>query len=124
METENRDAKGRFTDGNPGGPGRPRFSIVAIMREKLQEVPDGEKRTRAERMIDEYLADAESSKDGVAIRDIINRFDGMPKQSVDVHDDRDVAWHGLLRDVFFGTESETTGDSGALQEGTPEDTDT
>lgn len=111
MALEGRDARGRFVAGEwKGGPGRPRFSIVSIIKEKLAEVPEGERRTRAERLVEDYLADLEARKDGTAIRDLIDRFDGRPKQSIDVHDDREAAWFGLIQDVF-GSDSKTTGDT-------------
>ena len=88
QENSGRDEKGRFVKGSSGNPegtnaGRPKISIVAILREKLAEVPEGEKRTRAEIMVAQYLDDAIANRDGVAIRDIIDRIDGKPMQPME-----------------------------------------
>jgi len=79
-----RDEQGRFLPGNPGGPGRPKgkLSLMAIIERKLEEIPKGETRARAEQMIDSYL-DAMlkgEQPDGTAIRHLIEMFDGKPTQ--------------------------------------------
>lgn len=123
MDTEHRDDKGRFTDGNPGGPGRPVFSIVSIIKAKLQSVPRGQHRSVAEAMISDYIADAQEHNDGVAIRDIIDRFDGKPKQHVRVDNTLDAAWGEYLGNVAR-IEQETTGDTDPVLEDETETTDT
>jgi len=100
VENGDRDEKGHFKPGWAGGPGRPVFSLVSIIRAKLQSVPEGEKRTFAEAMIDEYLAKVRAGADGIAVRDIIDRFDGKPKQTVRVENEREGEWLELLKPIF------------------------
>jgi hypothetical protein len=95
--------------GNPAG--RPRFSIVSIIKEQLQGIPAGEQRPLIESLIAEYVADARERKDGTAIRDLIDRFDGRAKQTVEVRDDRESAWDELTREMFVEPESKAAGDS-------------
>ena len=124
-DRDDRDEKGRFVPGNPGGPGRPKFSLVSIIREKLESVPEGEKRTMAEILLDDYLQAVHAARDGVAIRDIIDRFDGKPKATVRVENDRDAAWIEWLREhVESGAGSEADGDTGGVPEEPPETPDT
>ena len=79
-----RDEQGRFLPGNPGGPGRPKgkLSLMAIIERKLEEIPEGEERTRAEKIIERYLDAilAGEAPDGVAIRHLVEMFDGKPTQ--------------------------------------------
>ena len=82
--SEARDEKGRFKEGNPGGPGRRPLSVVSVLKKKLHEIPDGDTRERIEILVDEYLSEIQAKKDGVAIRDLIDRFDGRPRQDIDV----------------------------------------
>lgn len=121
----NETGKGGFADHpeNRNIAGRPKFSLVSIIRGILQEVPEGEKKEMAERLIRAYVADAEARKDGVAIRDIIDRIDGKPQQHVKVEDERREAWRNLLKDAFMAADDETTSDNPALQEGETEVTD-
>ena len=112
MDTEYRDDKGRFTQGNPGSPGRPVFSIVSIIKDELQHTPDGSDEPLIRSIIRDYIADAQARNDGTAIRDIIDRFDGKPKQHVAVSDERKEAWRELQHSVF--TEPETADDMEAL----------
>ena len=91
-----RDNKGRFVKGESGNPnGRPKFSIVSIIREKLQSIPKGEKRTIAEKLIDEYIEKA----DGPAIRDMIDRIDGKPRQYIEMNNEKDAEWVEIFRDI-------------------------
>ena len=107
-----RDENGRFTKGHPGGPGRPVFSIVSQIKAKLQEVPGGYHATWLELFLDEYFRKTLETGDGVAMRDLIDRFDGKPKQHVAVSDERKEAWRELQHSVF--TEPETADDMEAL----------
>jgi hypothetical protein len=80
MDTEYRDEKGRFKEGNPGGPGRPRFSIVSLVRDELLKVDEEQKEEVARRKAREYV----EKLDDVGFRDLMNRFDGQPKQSIEL----------------------------------------
>jgi len=86
-----RDEKGKFVPGISGNPnGRPKFSPLSILREELQKVANEEKETFARLFIKRYLDKAIGEVDGVAMRDIIDRFDGKPKQHVIVNNEKDV----------------------------------
>ena len=86
-----RDEKGKFISGVSGNPnGRPKFSPLSILREELQKIAEDEKETFARRFIRNYIQRAMIEVDGVAMRDIIDRFDGKPKQHVIVNNEKDV----------------------------------
>ena len=97
-----RDEQGRWlpgTSGNPEGKEEGTFSILAIIRTKLQEVPEGEQRTYAELLIEQYITDALKTHDGVAIRDLVDRIDGRAVQNVVVGNDLDREWLELFQDL-------------------------
>ena len=96
---EHRDEKGKFIKGYPGGPGRPKFSPLSILREELQKVSDGERETFILDFIQKYVAKAIKDVDGVAMRDIIDRFDGKPKQSITVNNEKDAEWFSLFKEL-------------------------
>ena len=52
------------------------------MRRKLEECPDGDKRTYLDLMVEKYITEAYKSGDGIAVRDLIDRFNGKPVQTV------------------------------------------
>jgi len=86
-----RDERGRFIEGNHASPGRPKgISLLSILKEKLQKTiltDDGEI-SLAETMIEAYLRKAVETNDGIALRDLIDRIDGKPVQSVNVKTDK------------------------------------
>lgn len=85
-----RKPDGTYEKGVSGNPkGRPKFSIVSLLRDKLAEVPEGEKVTTASRLVDEIIAKAVKEKDVTMMRDILDRIDGKPKQSIVGSDDQD-----------------------------------
>lgn len=110
--------------GNPKG--RPVFSIVSKIKAKLQGVPEGEREALVDVMIDEYIDNVRHPRvggpDGVAMRDLIDRVDGKPKQHVAVSDDRQEAWRDLQRDAFIQPEAEE--DMESVQEDESEAVDT
>ena len=75
---------GKFKKGNPGG-GRPKdsFSLLTILKNKLQEMsPDG-KRNAAEVLIENIVQDALDHDD--KMREIIlNYVEGKPRQSIEI----------------------------------------
>lgn len=119
IETEFRDDKGRFTAGNPGGPGRPRFSIVSIIREKLGEIPEGFQHTRVEQLVDDYLSNIQEKRDGIAMRDLMDRFDGKPHQTLTVNSEQDEKWLEFLKSVRAESEREAEEDTTGILEGEP-----
>ena len=85
MDSEERDDKGRFLPGKSGNPnGRPKFSITSIIKEILEEIPEGEKRRAVEIAARKYV-DRVREGDPVAFRDLVDRFDGSPRQSIEVN---------------------------------------
>jgi len=81
-----RDKKGRLLPGNTANPdGRPSFSLVALLKEELQEIPEGEKETYAQLLIKKYLNLAIFEGDARLIIDIINRINGVPKQTIETN---------------------------------------
>lgn len=82
---ETRDEKGRFIPGVSGHPeGKPKgsLSLVALIKEELEKEHPDLKEKYAKLFIKNYLAKA-THRDKLMV-DVINRVDGMPKQSIDV----------------------------------------
>jgi hypothetical protein len=90
IETER--INGRFAPGHSGNPfGRPKgISLLSILKEKLQKtiLTDEGEISLAETMIEAYLRKAVETNDGIALRDLIDRIDGKPVQSVNVKTDK------------------------------------
>lgn len=76
----------KFAKGNPGGPGRPKgsYSLVEAIRRKLEEIPEGKDKTYGEYFIEQVMKKTVVEGDVAMMRDILNRVDGMPKQSTDI----------------------------------------
>jgi len=74
----------QWKPGQSGNPkGRPKFSLVSILKELLQEVPEGKKEMKAKVLMREAIEKAMKG-DTFMLRDIINRIDGMPRQGIDL----------------------------------------
>lgn len=70
---------------NPAGRPKDSFSILTILKRKLQECPEGEdKKTYAESIVEKMLEDAIVKGDTQMRKLILNYLEGMPKQSIDV----------------------------------------
>jgi len=77
-----RDEKGRLLPGNTANPnGRPAFSLVSILKEELQNIPEGEKVSRAISIIRKIATQAENG-DATSQKLIMNYIDGMPRQNI------------------------------------------
>lgn len=77
---------GRFIDGNPGG-GRPKgsgLSITTEIKKKLDEIPEGQKATYLELLINRIFKQAIQEGDQQMIKNIWNYVDGMPRQTTDI----------------------------------------
>jgi len=87
-----RDKLGRLLPGNSGNlKGRPKFSLVAILKDKLQECPEGEdKVTYAEKLIKKMLDEAVDKGNDQQIKNILNYVEGMPKQVLSHDIEKDV----------------------------------
>ena len=68
-------------DGRPKGSG---ISITTEIKKKLAKVPQGEKSTYLQLLIDKIMDQALKAGDKAMIRNIWNYIDGMPKQSSEV----------------------------------------
>jgi len=108
MSLDGRDEQGRWLPGHTGNPnGRPKFSIVSIIRDKLEETPEGDEKTYAEKLVHAYIINALENNDGPAIRDLIDRFDGKAKQAIDhtiFQEDNPV--YDMLRELIDGPQPE------------------
>lgn len=80
-----KDEKGRFVQGNPGGPGRPpgSLSLVGLLKKKLEEIPDGEQKTWAELFIEKTLNDSYKG-DPTSKKLVWNYVEGLPHERIDV----------------------------------------
>jgi len=79
-----RDEKGRLLPGNTANPnGRPpgSLSLVSILKNELQIVPEGEKVSRAIAIIRKIATQAEEG-DRHSQKLIMNYIDGMPRQNI------------------------------------------
>jgi hypothetical protein len=77
---------GAFLPGTAPGPGRPpgTFSLVTLLKNKLQEVPKEEQRSYAERLISKMLDDAINRGDAAAQRLIWNYVEGLPRADLNL----------------------------------------
>lgn len=72
--------------GNPAGkPPGAGVSLVALLRRKLEECPEGtDKKTYAQLLVDRAMGIALKGGDVSMIRDLMDRIDGKPASSLDV----------------------------------------
>jgi len=80
---ENRDSKGRFLPGNPGGPGRPRRAIELEYAEALRETVPIE---RFKRMADKVATHVEETGSIRAFMALSDRILGRPAQTIVTED--------------------------------------
>lgn len=73
--------------GNPKGRTPGTISIVAGIKKKLEEIPDGQKKTYLEIFLAKFFKKVLVDEDVPLMKDLINRVDGMPKQAVEVSGD-------------------------------------
>jgi len=88
------DESGKFKKGHPkvGGKQKGSVSVVSAIKRKLEEIADSkDKKTYLDQIVEALFSKAISDKDVNALKDIINRVDGMPKQTIDsnVNDKRE-----------------------------------
>jgi len=85
-QQEKRGKDGRFPPGVSGNPdGRPigSISIVALLKRKLEEIPEGQQHTYGSILVQKIIQKCLDDGDTSMIRDLISRVDGMPKQSIE-----------------------------------------
>ena len=121
-----RNGQGQFVEGHEGGPGRPKgtLSLLGIIKRVLSETEEGEGVTRAEQVIRAYINDALVEKDGIAIRDLIDRIDGRPMQKIEMSNVLDAEWLSLFKGINDQAIDETENDTDQLPEGSTEDPNT
>jgi hypothetical protein len=108
-----RDEKGRILPGFSGNPkGRPKgsLSLVKLLKDELEREIENEegtdKTSYATLLIRKMLRKAVIEGDTMMIKDIINRIDGMPKQTVGIKDETEPEENRLL-DVIEDLDDET-----------------
>ena len=109
-ENGERDEKGRFTQGNLGGPGRPKgLSITSLVRAELDKAPEDEESTYAELLIRQLLKKAIVDGDSSTQKLIWNYIDGLPQASLDVTSNRPIFLPSEVMDKYDINQS-TEGD--------------
>ena len=109
-ENGERDEKGRFTQGNLGGPGRPKgLSITSLVRAELDKAPEGDESTYAELLIRQLLKKAIVEGDSSTQKLIWNYIDGLPQASLDVTSNRPIFLPSEVMDKYDINQS-TEGD--------------
>ena len=76
----------QFKPGNCANPnGRPKgtFSIVGMIKDKLQEIPKGQKETYAQLLVKKYMHKALVDGNDKIIRDLVDRIDGKAALKID-----------------------------------------
>ncbi|PIU58462.1 MAG: hypothetical protein COS89_00255 [Deltaproteobacteria bacterium CG07_land_8_20_14_0_80_38_7] len=82
---DKRNPDGTFAEGNKGGPGRPVFSLISMLKAELQKCPEGQdKRTYADMLIQRIMKKAISDGDDQQIKNILQYVEGMPRQGIDM----------------------------------------
>ena len=73
--------------GNPNGRPPGTLSVVHALKEKLKEIPPGKKKTYLDYLVEKVIKKGIIDGDVTMLRDVINRIDGLPKQTIDVQAD-------------------------------------
>ena len=85
---DNRNELGQFAPGQSGNPnGRPKGSglnLTSLLKEKLEEIPVGQKEAYKVLFIKTLLNKALVEKDLQSLKLIMNYVDGLPMQNVDI----------------------------------------
>lgn len=81
-----RKPDGTFDVGNTGGPGRPKgsFSIMTLIRKKMEEIPPGQTKLWKEQIAEILLDEAITKRNMKAIEMIVEYMDGKPKQNIEI----------------------------------------
>lgn len=110
-----RDEHGRLLPGNTANPnGRPKgsLSITAEIKKKLEEIPEGQKRTYLELLVSRIIKQAIVDGDQQTIKQIWNYVDGMPRQNIGLDGGEDFS--KILVEIVNGTQ--TQGDNPTTKE--------
>jgi len=82
---EIRNEDGTFKKGVTGNPnGRPKgsYSIVEMIKKKLQEMPEGKDKTYGEYFVEQIMKKAVIEGDVTMMKDLTDRIDGKPRQNI------------------------------------------
>lgn len=81
-----RDKKGRFVEGHEKMGGRPKgsISLTSMAKRMLEEIPTGERMTRAEAFLRRVFIMAINGSNEQMIKLVWNYVEGMPKESVEM----------------------------------------
>ena len=77
----------KFKKGQSGNPnGRPvgSFSLVGMLREEIQKVPEGQKLSYAEAFLRKMLSKAINEGDHASQKLIMNYLEGLPQMKMDI----------------------------------------
>lgn len=101
-----RDDHGRFAGGvhNPGG--RPKnTSITALLRERLETMPEGLQKTYKELLVENLLNQSGIFGDLPTTKLVMNYVDGMPKQSIE-HSGELGTYTTAMKQIFNTTDDD------------------
>ncbi len=68
--------------GNPKGKPKGTYSFIPMLKRKLKELDGMTNKTKGERIVEELINKAIEDKDIQAMKEMFNRIDGMPKQTI------------------------------------------
>ena len=69
--------------GNPNGRPKGSYSIVEMIKKKLQEMPEGKDKTYGEYFVEQIMKKAVIEGDVTMMKDLTDRIDGKPRQQID-----------------------------------------
>lgn len=94
------------SSGNLKGKPKGSISIIAILKRKLEEVPEGNQKAYAELLVDRIFKKAIQEGDNDQIKNILHYVDGPPKQTIHAEidnisdfDDQSVRSRSLADDI-------------------------
>jgi hypothetical protein len=122
-EKPNRDEEGKFLPGHAvAGPGRPKgsYSIMTIIRKKMEEIPLGQTKAWKEQIADIIVEEAVVKRNANMLNLIVDHMDGKPKQPIEIDVDRENVSNlsGVLKQISElkptsnGTPTESGGQAG------------
>ena len=87
--------------GNPDGRPVGSISVTSMVKRKLQEIPEGQKKTYLEILVSKILQKAIVDGDQQLIRAIWAYSDGMPRQGVDiVSEEKEILTEGQIDELL------------------------
>ena len=86
-----RDAEGKFVEGHTklGGAVKGSFSLTVMLKELLQEIPEGQKFTYAQAFLKKMLHKAINEGEEQTQKLIMNYIEGLPRQPIDLGIDKE-----------------------------------